>query len=334
MIWTGASQKKAIDVLEAIKLFLNVQQTVFIIGADKKAIEDGIRQKYGERFEGWGKNYLDKIIQIPVNMPPFRKDIITERFILGLNVSEEMKKYAGIIAEVGDNPRTIKRLLNRFEIQRILANKKELKVESSVMAKLCVIEFKWPDFYSDVVGIYCETRTNLIQVLGEISKSEGAERERRLEEWKTLKKYFDDGRLMTFLLEEEPRLADANLDQYIYNIRSTLELKESAENYFNIAYSFGEKREYVKAIENYDRALELDPKYLDAWYNKGLALSNLKKYEEALTCYDRALELDPKYLEAWNNKGQLLKQLGRKDEAEKCFQKAKELREIENSTRG
>ena len=73
---------------------------------------------------------MDKIIQIPVNLPPSRKELITKHFILGLEIPEEIKKYAYIIAEVGDNPRTIKRLLNRFELQRILAEKRKLKVES------------------------------------------------------------------------------------------------------------------------------------------------------------------------------------------------------------
>jgi len=143
--------EKAIDVLESIKLFLHVKGSVFIIGADKKVIEDGIIQKYGKKSENWGRSYLDKIIQIPVNLPPLRKDIITERFISELDIHKEIKKYANIIAEVGDNPRMIKRLLNRFEIQRILAEKKKLTVESKVMAKLVVIEFRWPEFYVDLI---------------------------------------------------------------------------------------------------------------------------------------------------------------------------------------
>jgi tetratricopeptide (TPR) repeat protein len=316
--------EKAIDVLEAIKLFLNVPGSVFIIGADKKVIEDGILQRYGERFENWGKHYLDKIIQIPVSLPPLRKDIITERFIQGLNISDEIKKYASIIAEVGDNPRTIKRLLNRFEIQRILGDKRELEVKSEVMAKLTVVEFRWPDFYTDLISVYSETETNLVQVLKNISKSEEAERAKELEKWGTLKKYFDDKGLMDFL-KEKPLLEDISLDHYVYLVRSTTELKESAINYFNIAYSFGEKGEHVKAIENYDKAIDLDPKYEKAWYNKGWNLSELGRREEAIACYDKAIDLDPKYEKAWYNKGWELSQLGRREEAIACYDKAIEL---------
>jgi len=297
--------EKAIDVLESIKLFLHVKGFVFIIGADKKVIEDGIIQKYGKKSENWGRSYLDKIIQIPVNLPPLRKDIITERFISELDIHKEIKKYANIIAEVGDNPRMIKRLLNRFEIQRILAEKKKLTVESKVMAKLVVIEFRWPEFYIDLISVYSETGTNLIQILKEISKTADTEREDKLKEWEFLKKYFGDKRLMKFLLKEKPLLADIDLDHYVYMGRSTAEVTKSIENYFNIAHSFYEKGDYVKAIENYDRIIELNPRNEKAWFNKGAALEKLEEYD-AVLCYEEVTILNPENEKAWSNMGRII----------------------------
>ena len=296
--------EKAIDVLESIKLFLHVKGSVFIIGADKKVIEDGIIQKYDKTSGTWGRSYLDKIIQVPVNLPPLRKDIITERFISGLDIPEEIKKYADIIAEVGDNPRMIKRLLNRFEIQRILAEKKMLTVESKVMAKLVVIEFRWPEFYIDLISVYSETGTNLVQILKEMSKGADTDREERLEKWKFLKKYFDDKRLMKFLLKEKPLLADIGLDHYVYMGLSTTEL-ESAENFLNIAHSAYEKGDYDKAVENYDKATELNPKNEKAWFNKGVAYEKLGKYE-AIYCYEEVIEINPKNEKAWSSIGRIL----------------------------
>ena len=52
---------------------------------------------------------------------------------------------------------------------------------------------------------------------------------------------------------------------------------------------------YEKAVQCYDRALEIDPKGADVWNNKGVALDALGRYDEAVQCYDRALEVDPKY---------------------------------------
>jgi len=45
---------------------------------------------------------------------------------------------------------------------------------------------------------------------------------------------------------------------------------------------------------------------LDAWNGKGNALAYLKKYEQAIECYDKAIEIDPKYVYAWNGKGNAL----------------------------
>jgi len=282
--------EKTIDILEAIKLFLNVPLSVFVIGVDKKRIEEGIIEKYGEKSEGWAGDYLEKIVQIPFTLPPLRKEVITEQFIQGLAISSEIKNYAPILAEVGDNPRTIKRLLNSFEVKRILAEKRKLKVEENIMAKLAVIEFRWHDFYTDLIGIYSETGTNLAQILKETSESDEAKREKKLKEWENLRKYFEDKKLMDFL-GQVPLLWDVNLDHYVYLARSTTELKESAINYFNIAYSFGEKGELVKAIENWDKAIELNPNYEEAWYAKGWSLEKLGRKGEAEQCFKRAKEL-------------------------------------------
>ena len=55
--------------------------------------------------------------------------------------------------------------------------------------------------------------------------------------------------------------------------------------------------EFSKAIEYYDRILEIDPNNVSAWYNKGGALYSLEK-NEAIECIDKALEIKPDLAEA------------------------------------
>lgn len=61
-----------LDTLEAIRLFLYVGNTVFIIGADERHISYAVQTKFNE-IEGYGidigKEYLEKIIQYPVRIP-------------------------------------------------------------------------------------------------------------------------------------------------------------------------------------------------------------------------------------------------------------------------
>lgn len=43
---------------------------------------------------------------------------------------------------------------------------------------------------------------------------------------------------------------------------------------------------YREAVKSYDKALELDPKKTEAWYNKGFAFVKLGKYGEVIKSYD------------------------------------------------
>lgn len=69
---------RIIDNLEAIKLFLNVEKTAFVIGADPRIVRDAIRYRYKDlitREESSDENkrvvtdYLEKLIQIPYSLP-------------------------------------------------------------------------------------------------------------------------------------------------------------------------------------------------------------------------------------------------------------------------
>ena len=40
-------------------------------------------------------------------------------------------------------------------------------------------------------------------------------------------------------------------------------------------------------------ALEINPKYADAWANLGITLRRLKRTDEAKQCFDQALTFDP-----------------------------------------
>jgi len=59
--------------------------------------------------------------------------------------------------------------------------------------------------------------------------------------------------------------------------------------------------------------------------NKGLSLEAVGKFQEALACYDRALQLNPRFAEAWHSKGAALGSLKRPQEAITCFNRALEL---------
>lgn len=62
-----------IGTLEAIKLFLFAKNTAFIIGADERLIKHAVRRRFpeipGDNTEV-GRDYLEKLIQYPIRIPP------------------------------------------------------------------------------------------------------------------------------------------------------------------------------------------------------------------------------------------------------------------------
>ena len=63
----------------------------------------------------------------------------------------------------------------------------------------------------------------------------------------------------------------------------------------------GKMGELDKALQSFDRALELDTKYSDAWNNRGLVFLKLGRLPEAIIALDRSIELDPKDGNTWYN---------------------------------
>ncbi|HOW13758.1 MAG: tetratricopeptide repeat protein [Methanosarcina sp.] len=59
--------------------------------------------------------------------------------------------------------------------------------------------------------------------------------------------------------------------------------------------SAGETDNYENKLRLYDKALNLDPRYFDAWLQKGFVLDRLGRSREALDCYNRALEIVPEH---------------------------------------
>jgi cytochrome c-type biogenesis protein CcmH/NrfG len=42
-----------------------------------------------------------------------------------------------------------------------------------------------------------------------------------------------------------------------------------------------------------------NPEEAEGWYTKGYNLARLGKYDEAINAYDEAIRLDPKYANTW-----------------------------------
>jgi tetratricopeptide (TPR) repeat protein len=80
-----------------------------------------------------------------------------------------------------------------------------------------------------------------------------------------------------------------------------------------------------EALEVYEQAIRLDPTYAEVYYNKGIALGDLGRNKEALLAYEQAIRLDPTHAEAYYHKGVALSRLGRNEEALVIYEQATRL---------
>ena len=61
---------------------------------------------------------------------------------------------------------------------------------------------------------------------------------------------------------------------------------------------------YQEAIADFDRCIQMDPKFAMAYYNKAQSIDKLNKdYAGAIALYTKAVELDPKYALAFSSRG-------------------------------
>ena len=61
--------------------------------------------------------------------------------------------------------------------------------------------------------------------------------------------------------------------------------------------------DYQGAIDDYTKAIELDPQYADAYNNRGTSKGRLKDYQGAIADLTKTIEINPQYVDAYLNRG-------------------------------
>ncbi|GEM_PF-1687348 len=90
---------------------------------------------------------------------------------------------------------------------------------------------------------------------------------------KALKKYPKDKDI--FLLEGQIQYQKGDLDKFLENLLNAEKVFEGdAEIFYNIGFIYGEKGDEAKSIEYYKKAIEVDPKYVNAYVNLASTMLN------------------------------------------------------------
>jgi len=78
---------------------------------------------------------------------------------------------------------------------------------------------------------------------------------------------------------------------------------KDANAYQNLGVTYAKLGNHRQAIEDFDRAIEINPEYAEAYYNRGFIYGKLGDFRQAISDYDRAIEINPDYVKAYYNRG-------------------------------
>src|SRR3989338_8732517 len=78
---------------------------------------------------------------------------------------------------------------------------------------------------------------------------------------------------------------------------------KDAEAYNHRGIAYVNKGQFDQAISDYNKALEINPRYAGAYYSRGVAYDSKGQYDQAISDYNKALELNPMDALAYYNRG-------------------------------
>jgi hypothetical protein len=152
----------ALEMLEAIKNFLDVEGCVFVLAVDYEVVQSGMAKKLGIDIQkSSGKSFFDKIIQLPFNMPKSSYDLKT--YLGDLIKATEFPRAEKIPPEfladitrasVGSNPRSIKRVMNYARLIELIRKENRDQsmtfgtIDSQVLYSMICMQIAWPELFA------------------------------------------------------------------------------------------------------------------------------------------------------------------------------------------
>lgn len=159
------SPDRVIEVLESIRLLMDVAGFVFVLAIDYEVLVDAVETKYkhmGKRVDA--HRFIEKIVQVPFRIPTVNSETgdfleslvqgwaeLREDWFVGLT-DENIRSVAGLALR--DNPRQIKRVLNSYMVARHIDWKELGSSKSKAQALLAslAMQLRWPNEFEELVS--------------------------------------------------------------------------------------------------------------------------------------------------------------------------------------
>lgn len=292
----------ALEVLESMKLFFDLEGFVFVVGLDEEIVERAVRAKFAEphpeehadvsgtrttedtdatragtgAMHSLSRDYVKKIFQLPFALPPVAADQLDELLAsiygdAGLgseqhtDLRERVPKYLRHVAREGRvNPRQVKRFINAYTLQTLV--RPQLDRDIVLALQTIVFNDDWDAAYEAIAGDWLSFRSDL-------------ERYRKGDEAAVLDLWQRDGQappdLTMYLLSDEiaPMADQQNLDAYIYSLEST---RSTQRWVIEVYKDLGDVRRVIRAMNN--AASVTDDAFHQLVDELGKALSSLPSH--------------------------------------------------------
>lgn len=158
---------KALELLEAIKNFIDVSGCVFVMTLDYDLVQRGMAEKLGlDLQKSSGKAFYDKLVQLPFTVPTTSYKL--DEYIIDLLIKSKVPCMRNSIDEtsrvffleitrctVGRNPRSIKRVVNYTKLlERIHchnAGRETDDHEFKILFALVSMQVAWPELFQYLI---------------------------------------------------------------------------------------------------------------------------------------------------------------------------------------
>ncbi|AOC53403.1 TPR domain protein, putative component of TonB system [Microcystis aeruginosa NIES-2481] len=216
------------------------------------------------------------------------------------------------------------------------------KFHSSILQRQSVV-YRFLGDFSKIAGTEREARENYEQALTVINQAISLVPNNPNyynEKWAVLSelKRYDEGlAAITQAIDLAPRAAwyvnrgilyrrqqkyELALDDYNKAIKLNPNHANAYNNRGNLYYDL---QKYDLALADYDKAIEINPNFAILYYNRGGVYYNQQKYELALSDINKAIDINPNYAEAYYNRGNIYYDLQKYELALSDINKAIEL---------
>jgi tRNA A37 threonylcarbamoyladenosine biosynthesis protein TsaE len=152
------SPDKTIELLESIKMLLEVEGFIFIVALSHDSVTRLITNVYNNTGIK-GEDYLKKIIQLPITIPQWSRENFSELIShkIAPKLNDEYSKFIlqnpDILSKVANsNPRQLKRFINNVIIAfETFAKNEYSKITLDEIFLVKILKSEWPEFYQEII---------------------------------------------------------------------------------------------------------------------------------------------------------------------------------------